>query len=61
MVLLKQLVTQNGSMKGTKHKNISSKKPNCTENHHWHERSLTELQGNISLKGLIYLAEVICI
>jgi len=34
MVLLKQLVTQNGSMKGTKHKNISSKKPNCTENHH---------------------------
>jgi hypothetical protein len=48
-------------MKGTKHEHINSKEHNCIKNHNLHEKSVTELQGNISLKGLIYLVEVICI
>jgi len=48
-------------MEGAKHKHINFKEPNCVKNHHLHERSVTELQGNIPLKGLIYLVEVICI
>jgi hypothetical protein len=47
-------------MKGTKHKHINSKEPNSIKNHHLYEISVTEFQSNISVKGLIYLVEVIC-